>query len=98
MVIAEAKKLFIVIIGALLNAIGLNLFLIPADVYASGFTGVAQLLSSALDQYSPIYFSTGTLLFILNIPVGILGCMLEGDIERFDILAGKRRAHRFDCA
>ncbi|MGU9560508.1 YitT family protein, partial [Lactiplantibacillus pentosus] len=49
MVIAEAKKLFIVIIGALLNAIGLNLFLIPADVYASGFTGVAQLLSSALD-------------------------------------------------
>lgn len=42
MVIAEAKKLFIVIIGALLNAIGLNLFLIPADVYASGFTGVAQ--------------------------------------------------------
>ncbi|MDN5388218.1 MULTISPECIES: YitT family protein [Bacillus] len=78
MVIAEAKKLFIVIIGALLNAIGLNLFLIPADVYASGFTGVAQLLSSALDQYSPVYFSTGTLLFILNIPVGILGWLKVG--------------------
>ena len=57
---------------------GVIFFLIPADVYASGFTGVAQLLSSALDQYSPIYFSTGTLLFILNIPVGILGWMKVG--------------------
>ena len=37
MFIGEAKKLIVVVIGALLNAIGLNLFLIPADVYASGF-------------------------------------------------------------
>jgi len=66
------KKLVVVIIGALLNAVALNFFLIPADVYASGFAGVAQLISSV----SPI--STGLLLFILNVPIAILGWIKVG--------------------
>lgn len=73
MVYEEVKKGLIVIIGALLNAVGLNLFMIPADVYASGFTGIAQLLSSVIKEYTPIYISTGVLLLVLNIPVAILG-------------------------
>ncbi|WP_243385754.1 YitT family protein [Bacillus kexueae] len=67
------KKLIIVLLGALLNAISLNLFLIPANVYASGFTGLAQLISNILEQFTPVYISTGVLLFLLNIPVTILG-------------------------
>ncbi|MFT8323388.1 MAG: YitT family protein [Bacillus sp. (in: firmicutes)] len=66
------KKLSIVIIGALLNAIAMNCFLIPADVYASGFAGVAQLIASV----SPL--STGILLFLLNLPVAILGWIKVG--------------------
>jgi uncharacterized membrane-anchored protein YitT (DUF2179 family) len=73
MAVSEGKKIVVVIIGALLNAIGLNLFLIPANVYASGFTGIAQLISSLLHDYTPIFISTGILLFLLNIPVTILG-------------------------
>ncbi|WP_102271856.1 YitT family protein [Cytobacillus massiliigabonensis] len=69
MVLIEAKKIIIVLIGALLGAISMNFFLIPANIYASGFTGVAQLLSSVLGGN----ISTGILLFILNIPVTILG-------------------------
>ncbi|MBM7702609.1 YitT family protein [Metabacillus iocasae] len=69
----EVKKFAIVIFGALLNAIALNLFLIPANVYASGFTGIAQLISTTLTQYTPFSISTGILLFLLNIPVTILG-------------------------
>lgn len=69
MVWIEAKKILIVLIGALLGAISMNFFLIPANVYASGFTGVAQLLSSILGGH----VSTGILLFLLNIPVTILG-------------------------
>jgi uncharacterized membrane-anchored protein YitT (DUF2179 family) len=65
----EAKKIFVVLIGALLGAISMNFFLIPANIYASGFTGVAQLLSSILGGHA----STGVLLFLLNIPVTILG-------------------------
>lgn len=74
----ETKKLFVVLVGAVLTASGLNLFLIPANVYSSGFTGIAQLLSSVLTQYTPFSFSTGILLFLLNVPVTILGWMKVG--------------------
>ena len=69
MIWTEGKKIIIVLLGALLNAIAMNFFLIPANVYASGFAGAAQLLSNILGGYA----STGILLFILNIPVTILG-------------------------
>ncbi|KEZ52237.1 MULTISPECIES: YitT family protein [Metabacillus] len=78
MVYEEVKKGIIVIFGALLNAVGLNLFMIPADVYASGFTGIAQLLSSVLIEYTPLNISTGVLLLLLNIPVAILGWQKVG--------------------
>ncbi|MEH7110193.1 MULTISPECIES: YitT family protein [Bacillaceae] len=73
MVWLETKKIFVVIIGALLNALGMNLFLIPANVYSSGFTGIAQLLTRVLHEFTPIHLSMGVLLLLLNIPVAILG-------------------------
>jgi uncharacterized membrane-anchored protein YitT (DUF2179 family) len=73
MVNREVKKILIVTFGALLNAAALNLFLIPADVYSSGFTGVSQLLFRILGDYTPIHISTGVILLLLNIPVAILG-------------------------
>lgn len=66
--------MIVVIIGAILNALAMNLFLIPANVYASGFTGAAQLLSSIFGGA----ISTGALLFLLNIPVAILGWFKVG--------------------
>ena len=74
----EIKKIFVVLAGAMLTAVSLNLFLIPANVYSSGFAGIAQLLSSILTQYTPITISTGILLFLLNVPVTILGWMKVG--------------------
>ncbi|MBK5445494.1 YitT family protein [Peribacillus sp. TH24] len=68
----EIRKILIVIVGALLNAIAMNFFLIPANVYASGFTGVAQLLSRIIGSFAPFNISTGILLLLLNIPVTIL--------------------------
>ncbi|MFS1512875.1 YitT family protein [Chengkuizengella sp. SCS-71B] len=68
-------KTFIVIIGAFFNAVAFNLFLIPADVYSSGFAGLAQLISSVVEDFTPFPYpiSTGTVLFILNIPIAIVG-------------------------
>jgi uncharacterized membrane-anchored protein YitT (DUF2179 family) len=74
----EVIKIIVVLVGALLNAIGLNLFLIPANVYSSGFTGLSQLFSSILEEYTPFYISTGILLLLLNIPVAILGWLKVG--------------------
>ncbi|ANX12020.1 hypothetical protein ABE41_008375 [Fictibacillus arsenicus] len=75
--INEMKTIFFIIVGAILNAISLNMFLIPAKVYASGFTGVSQLISSLLEN-SAFPISTGILYLIFNIPVTILGWMKVG--------------------
>lgn len=74
----EAKRIMVVIFGSLLVAVSLNFFLINANVYASGFSGAAQLVSSILDDQLGISVSTGILLFLFNIPVIILGWFKVG--------------------
>lgn len=73
MVFIHIRKMFIVIVGAFLIAVSLNFFLIPANVYASGFTGIAQLVYKLSLDFLPFTISTGVMLFLLNIPVIILG-------------------------
>lgn len=73
-----AKKTAVAIIAALLNAIGMNFFLIPAQVYAAGLNGVAQLGSDMLRDSMNISISTGLLVLLLNIPVAILGWLKVG--------------------
>lgn len=78
MVVKEIKRTIIVITGALLNAIALNFFLIGANVYASGFSGAAQLVSSIFKDFLNMSVGTGVLLFLFNIPVIILGWLKVG--------------------
>jgi uncharacterized membrane-anchored protein YitT (DUF2179 family) len=73
MIWLQVQKLAVVAAGSLLGALAMNLFLIPANIYSSGFTGIAQLLSKVLSDYTPIHVSLGFLLLLLNIPVAILG-------------------------
>jgi uncharacterized membrane-anchored protein YitT (DUF2179 family) len=73
MIWLQIKKLGVVAAGSLLGALAMNLFLVPANIYSSGFTGIAQLLSKVLSDYTPINVSLGFLLLVLNIPVAILG-------------------------
>ncbi|PFP29632.1 hypothetical protein COJ96_08005 [Bacillus sp. AFS073361] len=73
MIWLQIKKLGVVAAGSLLGALAMNLFLVPANIYSSGFTGIAQLLSKVLSDYTPINVSLGFLLLLLNIPVAILG-------------------------
>src|SRR5690625_7847905 len=80
MFLIEARRFMIVLIGSLLLAISLNFFLIEANVYASGFTGAAQLLVSILNDYFNIPLTTGILLFAFNIHVYIL-CWYKVGIE-----------------
>src|SRR5690625_1012989 len=78
MFLIEAKRIAGVMFGALLNAISLNFFLIGANVYASGFTGFAQLTSSFFHDFVGIGISTGILLALFNVPVAILGWFKVG--------------------
>ena len=59
-------------------ALSLNFFLINANVYASGFAGAAQLVSSVLKDHLDMTISTGILLLLFNIPVFILGWFKVG--------------------
>ncbi|WP_370876083.1 YitT family protein [Evansella vedderi] len=68
----ELKKLTMAAASAVLLALCLNLFLIPANVFASGFTGVAQIFSELMG------LTPGIWLFLLNVPVAILGWMKVG--------------------
>jgi len=74
----EAKRVVAVILGSLFVAIGLNFFLINANVYSSGFSGLAQLLSSIFHDFLSFDLGTGIILFILNIPVLIIGWFYIG--------------------
>src|SRR5699024_4615640 len=74
----EAKRVAVVIIGSFLLAVSLNFFLINANVYASGFSGAAQLVSSIFKDFLKIQVSTGVLLFLFNIPVLILSWFKVG--------------------
>lgn len=78
MFLFEAKRMIVVIFGACLNAVALNFFLIGANVYASGFTGAAQLVSSILNDFLGISVGTGILLLVFNIPVALLGWFKVG--------------------
>ena len=78
MIWLQTKKTTVVIMGAFLVAISMNLFLIPANVYSSGFAGIAQLLSKVLTEYTPVNISMGYLLLVLNIPVAIIGWIKVG--------------------
>jgi len=71
------KRLFVLFSGAFLYAFGMNFFLVPADVYATGFSGLSQLLMKILHQFD-LPISMGTLLIILNIPVLWLGLRKVG--------------------
>lgn len=73
MIWLQTKKIAVVAAGSLIGALAMNLFLVPANIYSSGFTGIAQLLSKVLSDHTPINVSIGFLLLLLNIPVAILG-------------------------
>ncbi|MGX7014063.1 YitT family protein [Vagococcus silagei] len=72
------KKIIIVILAGFLLAVGLNIFLIPANVFSVGLNGISQLLSSFIDMNFGIHINTGIFIFLFNIPIAILGWIKLG--------------------
>ncbi len=62
----------IILLGALIQAIGLRLFLVPAELVNGGITGVAQIINHYTNW--PI----GVMFFLGNVPLFILGWRLLG--------------------
>lgn len=60
---AEMKNVLLILAGLIFCALGFNLFLIPNNIAAGGFTGIAQLINSLTG------FPVGTVALALNVPL-----------------------------
>lgn len=67
------KDYIIITLGVIIVALGLNFFLIPADLAVGGVTGFAMVVNNVL----PI-LSVGSIMFITNIVLFIVGFILIG--------------------
>ena len=72
------RDLGLIIIGSLAQAIGLRLFLIPANLASGGGSGISQLINHYTDW--PI----GLMVFIGNVPLFLIGWRFLGG-RRFGI-------------
>lgn len=61
----KVKKIALILLGSLITAISLNLFLIPSQLLSGGVTGIAIILK----HFYPI--NVGLSVFIMNIPLFI---------------------------
>lgn len=67
------KKLAISLCAAFLCAMSMNLFLIPAHVYAAGINGAAQLIADILGDAVHVRIPIGLLVLLMNLPIVWLG-------------------------
>ena len=71
----------------ILVSIAMNFFWEPGQIYSSGITGLAQLIGT-LTKNGPVHLSTALMLFVLNIPLFVLGWRQIGHrFTLFTILA-----------
>ena len=62
----EVKNAFLIIAGLLCSSAAYNLYLIPNNIAAGGFTGIGQLVNHFAD------ISVGTVSILLNVPLFLL--------------------------
>lgn len=70
-------RLVLLVVGELIAAAALNLFIVPLSLYTGGLLGLCQLIRTLLQTYLGLRFGTydiaGILYFLLNIPLLIVG-------------------------
>lgn len=64
----------LIVIGALLTALGINIFLVPNKIASGGLSGIATVIYYLTDGRMPM----GSLMLILNIPLFIVGIRYVG--------------------
>lgn len=74
------KRLAVALIYALLSSIALNMFWLPGNIFASGITGLSQLLSQLLEVYFGNEWSIPVLVLFFNAPLlAIAWCKIDRD-------------------
>ena len=67
------ERFFFCIVGGVLYAVGVNLFIVPFGLYSGGIVGIAQLIRTLLGSFVHLDFGSkdvaGIIFYILNIPI-----------------------------
>lgn len=63
------KQILIAVTYALLSAVALNMFWLPGNIYASGITGLSQLLSQIFQERLQLQISISSLILFFNAPL-----------------------------
>ena len=75
-------RLVIAVIGELIAALGIHLFIVPLGLYSGGTLGVCQLIRTLLQTYLHLDFGNydiaGILYFLSNVPILIVGYRILG--------------------
>lgn len=75
-------RLVLAVLGELITATGINLFIVPLGLYSGGTLGVCQLIRTMLQTYLHLDFGTfdiaGVLYLITNIPILIFAWRVLG--------------------
>lgn len=69
------ERLALGVLGTLINALGVNLFIVPMGLYSGGILGVSQLLRTLLSRVVELpagFDISGILYFVLNLPLILL--------------------------
>lgn len=68
----DIKKAAMILVGTAIYAFGLNIFIVPVNLYSGGFMGMAQIIRTLMRQYlgvNPPFDYAGIVSLIINIPV-----------------------------
>lgn len=80
----EGQRSFACIAGAAVYAVGINLFVVPAGLYAGGIMGISQVIRTLLTEYLHLNFGTldiaGLIYYVFNIPIFIVAFKRLGKI------------------
>lgn len=72
----EGKKVMMCVAAAALYAVGMNLFIVPTELYSGGAMGISQVIRTLLTRYLHLDFNgfdiAGVIYYIINIPIFIL--------------------------
>lgn len=68
----DVKKIVVIIIGAFIFCLGVNLFIVPVGLYNGGIVGISQIIRTLIGNYISVpnnFDISGIINFILNIPL-----------------------------
>ena len=70
----EIKRYFFIVVGSFIFALGINLFVVPMQLYSSGVLGIAQIIRTLVESVigKTTLDISGIINFLINIPLFML--------------------------